>query len=49
VAKKDITVRMRVAASEVKRWKTAARQAKRTLSDWMRLSIREAQRRETKT
>lgn len=42
VPKKDVTVRMRVAASEVKRWKTAARRAKRTLSDWMRLKLSNA-------
>jgi uncharacterized protein (DUF1778 family) len=39
VAKKDVTVRMRVSASEVKRWRAAARLAKRTLSDWMRLML----------
>ena len=42
VPKKDVTVRMRVAASEVKRWRTAARRAKRTLSDWMRLMLSNA-------
>ena len=42
MAKKDVTVRMRVAASEVKRWKIEARRAKRTLSDWMRLMLSKA-------
>lgn len=39
VAKKDVTVRMRADVSEVKRWRAAARRAKRTLSDWMRLTL----------
>jgi len=42
VVKKDVTVRMRVAASEAKRWKAAARRAKRSLSDWMRLMLSDA-------
>ena len=42
VAKKDVTVRMRAATSEVKRWKRAARRASRSLSDWMRLTLSNA-------
>jgi hypothetical protein len=30
---------MRATPAEVKRWKMAARQAKRSLSDWMRLGL----------
>jgi len=42
VTTKAVTVRVRVEGAEAKRWKRAARQAKRSLSDWMRLTLSSA-------
>jgi len=39
---KSVTIRMRVTASDAKQWRAAAGRERRTLSDWMRLRLREA-------
>jgi hypothetical protein len=42
VRSKSVVLRMRVTSADARQWKDAAKREKRTLSDWMRLHLREA-------